>query len=196
MVRWPGLIEPGTVSNSIMHHMDWLPTYLAAAGRPTIKEELLDGVTVAEVGGGRDYRVHLDGYNFMPYFAGEVETGPRQEIFYFTDDGDLAALRYGDWKITFLEQKAWATFRAWMEPLTPLRVPLITNLRRDPFERAYRTSNTYYDWLLDRAYLLVPAQQYVGQFLATFAEYPPRQEAASFSLDKVMEKLSDPGGAQ
>jgi len=194
MVRWPGKIEPGTVSNEIVHHMDWLPTFLAAAGNETVKEDLLEGVTSDTM--GRDYRVHLDGYNILPLLKGEVEESPRDEIFYFTDDGDLAALRYANWKITFLEQKAWATFRAWMEPLTPLRVPLITNLRRDPYERAYRTSNTYYDWMIDRAYLLVPAQQYVGQFLATFREYPPRQEAASFSLDKVMEKLSQPGGAQ
>ena len=194
MVRWPGLIEPGSVSNSIMHHMDWLPTYLAAAGRPTVKEELLDGITVAEVGGGRDYRVHLDGYNFMPYFAGEVEEGPRKEIFYFSDDGDLTALRFNDWKLIFLEQKAYTTLRAWAEPWTELRVPLIFNLRRDPYERSYRTSNTYWDWLIDRAYMLVPAQAYVGQFLATFQDYPPRQKAASFSLEQVMDKLAEPTG--
>ena len=196
MVRWPGLIEPGSVSNEIMHHMDWLPTYLAAAGRPTVKDELLDGITIAEVGGGRDYRVHLDGYNFMPYFAGEEENGPRNEIFYFSDDGDLTALRFQDWKLIFLEQKAWGTLRAWAEPWTELRVPLIFNLRRDPYERSYRTSNTYWDWLIDRAYFLVPAQAYVGQFLETFQEYPPRQKAASFSLDQVMEKLSTSGGSK
>ena len=195
MVRWPGRIPEGEVTNEIVHHMDWLPTFLAAAGNETVKEDLLDGVTVDEMG-GRDYRVHLDGYNILPLLTGETDESPRKEVFYFTDDGDLAALRYSDWKITFLEQKEWATLRAWMEPLTPLRVPLIFNLRRDPYERGYRTSNTYYDWLLDRAFMLVPAQAYVGQFLATFQEYPPRQEAASFSLDKVMEKLSQPGGTQ
>ncbi|SFC21431.1 arylsulfatase [Tropicimonas isoalkanivorans] len=195
MVRWPGHISEGEISNEIVHHMDWLPTFLAAAGNETIKEDLLEGVTVDEMA-GREYRVHLDGYNILPYLTGESEESPRQEIFYFTDDGDLAALRFGNWKITFLEQKAWATFRAWMEPLTPLRVPIMTNLRRDPYERAYRTSNTYYDWLLDHAYMLVPAQAYVAQFLETFQEYPPRQEAASFSLDKVMEKLSAPAGTQ
>lgn len=194
MVRWPGKIPEDTVSNEIVHHMDWLPTFLAAAGNGTVKEDLLTGVTVEEM--GRDYKVHLDGYNILPMLTGETEASPRKEIFYFTDDGDLAALRYGDWKITFLEQKAWATLRAWMEPLTPLRVPLITNLRRDPYERAYRTSNTYYDWMIDRVYMLVPAQQYVGAFLSTFQEFPPRQEAASFSLDKVMEKLTQPAGTQ
>lgn len=194
MVRWPGRIQADTVSNEIVHHMDWLPTFLAAAGNDTVKQDLLDGVTVDEI--GRSYRVHLDGYNLLPLLTGQTAESPRKEIFYFTDDGDLAALRFGDWKITFLEQKAWGTFRAWMEPLTPLRVPLIFNLRRDPYERAYRTSNTFYDWMLDRAYMLVPAQQYVGQFLATFQEYPPRQEAASFSLDKVMETLTSTAGTR
>jgi len=193
MVRWPGRIAAGTWNNQIVHHMDWLPTFVAAAGDPDIKEKLRKGGVKAI---GRKYKVHLDGYNFLPYLTGEADKGPRKEIFYFTDDGDLAALRFENWKITFLEQKAWSTFRAWIEPLTPLRTPLIFNLRRDPYERGYRTSITYYDWMLDRAYMLVPAQQYVGQFLATFAEYPPRQEAASFSLDKVMEKLSQPGGTQ
>ena len=195
MVRWPGKIAQGAVSNEIVHHMDWLPTFLAAAGNDTIKQDLLDGVTVAEVGGGRDYKVHLDGYNILPMLTGETDESPRKEIFYFTDDGDLAALRFGDWKITFLEQKEWATFRAWMEPLTELRVPLIANLRRDPYERGYRTSNTYYDWMIDRAYMLVPAQAFVAHFLESFKDYPPRQEAASFSLDKVMEKLTSPPGA-
>ena len=149
MVRWPGRIPAGAVTNEIVHHMDWLPTFLAAAGNETIKDDLLEGVTVDAMG-GRDYRVHLDGYNLLPMLTGETDESPRKEIFYFTDDGDLAALRYTDWKVTFLEQKEWGTLRAWMEPLTPLRVPLIFNLRRDPYERAYRTSNTFYDWMLDR----------------------------------------------
>jgi arylsulfatase len=174
--------------------MDWLPTFAAAAGKDDIKEDLLDGYRSPSM--DRDYRVHLDGYNVLPLLTGETVESPRHEIFYFSDDGDLMALRYDDWKLVFLEQEKYTTLRAWMEPLTPLRVPLIFNLRRDPFERSQLTSNTYYDWLLDRAYLLVPAQQYVGRFLATFQEYPPRQEAASFSLDKVMEALSNPSGAQ
>ncbi|WP_442969806.1 arylsulfatase [Roseibium sp. Sym1] len=193
MVRWPGVIEPGSVSNEVMHHMDWLPTYLAAAGKPNIKEDLKQGGVQAI---GREYKVHLDGYNFLPFFKGEEEHGPRHEIFYFSDDGDLTALRYDEWKLVFLEQEKWATFRTWMQPFTELRVPLIFNLRRDPYERSYRTSNTYYDWMLDRAYMLVPAQQYVGNFLATFQEFPPRQKAASFSLEQVMDKLTVPGGAQ
>ena len=188
-VRWPGRIKPGTWNNEIVHHMDWLPTFLAAAGEADIKEKLLSGVDA----NGRNYKVHLDGYNMLPLFSGEVEEGPRKEVFYFSDDGDLTALRYDDWKMIFMEQKATGTFRVWMEPFVPLRVPLIENLRRDPYERAEITSNTYYDWLLDRAFLLVPAQAYVGNFLATFKDYPPRQKAASFSLDQVMEKMSSPG---
>jgi len=193
MVRWPGKIDAGSVSNEIMHHMDWLPTYLAAAGAKDIKERLKKGNVRAI---GRKYKVHLDGYNFLPHLTGETDEGPRREIFYFSDDGDLTALRYNDWKIIFLEQRVEATLQAWAEPFVPLRVPLIFNLRRDPYERSQLTSNTYYDWLIDRAYLLVPAQAYVGQFLSTFREYPPRQKAASFSLDQVMEKLQTPGGAQ
>jgi arylsulfatase len=173
--------------------MDWLPTFLAAAGEPDIKEKLLKGDVESL---GRTYQVHLDGYNMLPMLTGESDVSPRKEIFYFSDDGDMTALRYEDWKMIFMEQKSPGTFRVWMEPFVPLRVPLIFNLRRDPYERASITSNTYYDWLIDRAFLLVPAQAYVGNFLETFQEYPPRQKPASFSLDQVMEKLSAPGGAQ
>jgi arylsulfatase len=192
MVRWPGKIEAGSVSNEIMHHMDWLPTLLAAAGADDIKERLMKGDVRAI---GRKYKIHLDGYNFLPFLTGKTEEAPRKEIFYFSDDGDLTALRYEDWKLIFMEQRVEATFQAWMEPFVPLRVPLIFNLRRDPYERSQITSNTYYDWLLDRAYLLVPAQAYVGNFLATFEEFPPRQKAASFNLDQVMEQLSENVGS-
>jgi arylsulfatase len=187
-VRWPGKIKAGTWSNAIMHHMDWLPTFLAVAGEDDVKEKLLTGHKAID----RNYKVHLDGYNFLPYLTGKAKTGPRKEIFYFSDDGDLTALRYNDWKMIFLEQRAEETFQAWREPFVPLRVPLIINLRRDPYERGMKSSNTYDDWLLDRAYLLVPAQAYVGEFLGTFREYPPRQKAASFSLDQVMEKMTQP----
>ncbi|MEN8108693.1 MAG: sulfatase-like hydrolase/transferase, partial [Pseudomonadota bacterium] len=190
MVRWPGNIKAGTWSNEIMHHMDWLPTFLAAAGEPDVKQKLLTGHKAI----GRNYKVHLDGYNFLPHLTGKTEQGPRKEIFYFSDDGDLTALRYQDWKLIFMEQRAEATFQAWREPFIPLRIPLLENLRRDPYERGLVTSNTYDDWFLDRAYMLVPAQAYVAKFLATFKDYPPRQKAASFSLDQVMEKLSPPGG--
>jgi arylsulfatase len=192
MVRWPGKIKPGSISNEIMHHMDWLPTFVATAGNPDIKAQLKKGGVQAI---DRSYKVHLDGYNFLPHLTGEEAKGPRKEIFYFADTGELTALRYNDWKVMFLEQKAYTTLRAWIEPWTELRVPLIFNLRRDPYERAYRTSNTYYDWLIDRAFFLVPAQAYVGQFLATFKEFPPRQKPASFTIDQVMEKLQSNGGA-
>jgi len=189
MVRWPDNIEAGSVNNEIVHHMDWLPTFLAAAGNTTIKEDLLEGGVQAI---GREYNVHLDGYNILPMLTGETDESPREEIFYFTDDGDLSAVRWNDWKLVFLEQRETGTLALWANPFTELRLPLIFNLRRDPYERAQLTSNTYYDWLLDHAFLLVPAQQYVGNFLATFQEFPPRQEASSFSLDQVMEKLSTP----
>jgi arylsulfatase len=185
MVRWPGNIKPGSVSNDIMHHMDWMPTLVAAAGNKDVKKQLLAGKTA----GKRNYKVHLDGYNFLPYLTGKIKESPRHEIFYFSDDGDLTALRYDDWKAVFMEQRAEATFQAWREPFVPLRVPLLFNLRRDPYERGMVTSNTYDDWFLDRVYLLVPAQAYVGKFLKTFVEFPPRQKAASFSLDQVMEQL-------
>ena len=191
-VRWPGVVKPGSISNGIVHHMDWLPTFVAAAGKKDIKEDLLDGYTSKAL--GRNYKIHLDGYDVTAHLKDPQNTpSPRKEIFYFSDDGDLTALRYNDWKLIFLEQRVEATLQAWSEPFVPLRIPLIFNLRRDPYERAQITSNTYYDWLIDRAYLLVPAQAYVGKFLETFKEFPPRQKAASFSLDQVMEKLKDGG---
>ncbi|MFT5730525.1 MAG: arylsulfatase A-like enzyme [Desulforhopalus sp.] len=192
MVRWPGHIAPDSISNEIMHHMDWLPTFLAIAGEPDVKEKLLTGYKADN----KQFKVHLDGYNFLPNLTGEADKGPRAEIFYFSDDGDLTALRYNDWKLIFLEQRAEATLQAWIEPWTHLRIPLIFNLRRDPYERAQITSNTYFDWLLDRAYLLVPAQAYVGEFLTTFKDFPPRQKAASFNLETVMETLQQPGANQ
>ncbi len=145
MVRWPGKIKPGSWSNEIVHHMDWLPTFLAAAGEPEIKEKLKKGGVEAI---GRSYKVHLDGYNILPMLTGETGESPRKEIFYFSDDGDLTALRYNNWKLIFMEQRAEATFQAWMEPFVQLRVPLIFNLRRDPYERSHVTSNAYYDWLI------------------------------------------------
>ncbi|SFT88696.1 arylsulfatase [Sedimentitalea nanhaiensis] len=196
MVRWPGKIEAGSVSNGIMHHMDWLPTFLAMAGNPDIKEQLLQGVTVAEVGGGRDYKVHLDGYNTLPYLLGEVDESPRKEIFYFSDDGDLTALRYNDWKAIFLEHRFPQTLRAWAEPWTELRIPLLFNLRQDPYERAQLTSNTYYDWYLDHVFLLLPAADFVGQFLATFEEYPPRQKPGSFTIGDARDKIFSSMGSK
>lgn len=188
LVRWPGQIKAGTISNEIMSGMDWFPTFLAAAGNDNVIEELKNGKTV----NGRSYKVHLDGYNFLPHLTGKADKGPRKELFYFSDDGDLTAMRYEDWKFIFMEQRMAGTLGVWANPFTPLRLPLIFNLRRDPYEAATITSNTYYDWLLDHAFLLVPAQAIVGEFLGTFKDYPPRMKAASFSLEKVLDELSSP----
>ncbi|MEP0712043.1 MAG: arylsulfatase, partial [Algoriphagus sp.] len=187
----PNKIKAGSVSNEIMSGMDWMPTFLAAAGQGDVPQKLLSGYSA----NGKNFKVHLDGYNFLPFLTGQTDKGPRKEIFYFSDDGDLTALRYDDWKLIFMEQRSPGTLEVWANPFTPLRVPLIFNLRRDPYEFAQITSNTYYDWLVDHLFLLVPAQGIVGEFLATFKDYPPRMQAASFSLDKVMETLSTPNGS-
>ena len=192
LIRWPGKIKAGSISNEIISGLDWMPTFLAAAGNDKVKEKLLKGYKA----NGKKFKVHLDGYNFLPHLLGEEKNGPRHEIFYFSDDGDLTALRYDDWKMIFMEQRAEGTLRVWAEPFIPLRVPLIFNLRRDPYEFANITSNTYYDWLLDHVFLLVPAQDIVGEFLMTFKEYPPRMKAASFSLEKVMVKLQEGGASK
>ncbi|WDE97451.1 arylsulfatase [Lentisphaera profundi] len=193
MVKWPGKVKAGSVSNEIVHHMDWLPTFLAMAGNSTIKEDLKKGGVKAI---GREYKIHLDGYNILPMLTGKTDKSGRNEIFYFSDDGDLTALRYNDWKVMFMEQKKKETLRAWIEPWTVLRIPLIFNLRRDPYERAYFTSNTYYDWLMDHVFFLIPAQEYVAGFLGTFKEFAPRQKAASFSLDQVIEKMNSSSGSK
>ena len=188
MVRWPGHIKPGSVSNEIVSHMDWLPTFLAVAGDPDIKDKLLKGNQV----GKKNFKVHLDGYNLLPYLTGQATESPRKEFFYFSDDGDLMALRYDNWKIVFAQQRTEGTLQIWAEPFVKTRVPYIYNLRTDPYERASITSNTYWDWMLDHVYLLVPAQDIVGQFLGTFKEYPPRQKAASFTVDEVLQSLQQP----
>jgi arylsulfatase A-like enzyme len=190
MVRWPSVIKPGTVSNEIISHLDWLPTLLAAAGEGDIKEKLHKGHQV----GKKTFKIHLDGYNLLPHFKG-LEKNPRIEYFYFSDDGDLMAMRYDNWKLTFMEQRMPGTLRIWQEPLVTLRFPKLFNLRTDPYERADITSNTYWDWVLDHIFLLVPAQGIVADFLKTFVEYPPRQKAASFTIDQVLEKLQSQGGS-
>jgi arylsulfatase len=185
MLRWPGRIKAGSVANDIVSGLDWLPTFLAAVGDPNAKDQLRKGLKVGKM----TYKVHLDGYNLLPYLTGQEAKSPRQDFFYFSDDGDLLGLRVENWKMIFAEQRAPGTLRVWAEPFTPLRVPKMFDLRADPYERADITSNTYYDWLLDHAFLLVPAQAYVGKFLQTFKEFPPRQKAASFSIDQALEKL-------
>jgi arylsulfatase len=185
MVRWPGKIKAGTVSNEIMSHLDWTPTLLAAAGEPDIKEKLKKG----HKADGKKFKVHLDGYNFLPHLTGKEEKGPRIEYFYFSDGGELLALRYDNWKMHFAIQDSPGTFDVWQREFRSVRVPYIYNLRTDPYERATITSNSYNNWLMRRVFLLVPAQDVVGDFLATFKDYPPRQKAASFTIDQVMEKL-------
>jgi arylsulfatase A-like enzyme len=194
MIKWPGQIKPGTVENGIVSHLDWMPTLLAAAGVPDVKEQLVKGMKV----GDTTFKVHLDGYNLLPLLTGQTTESPRKEFFYFNDDGSLVALRYDNWKLVFAEQRATGTMRIWAEPFTTLRVPKIFNLRTDPYERADITSNTYYDWLMDHVFVLVPAQEAVGNFLATFKEFPPSQKSGSFSVDQVLEKLREgaEGGSQ
>jgi arylsulfatase len=192
MVRWPGRIKPGTVSNEIVAHLDWLPTFLAMAGDAGVKDKLLKGYQV----GKKTFKVHLDGYNQLPYLTGQQPRSARQEFFYFSDDGDLVALRYDNWKAVFAQQRAPGTMLVWSEPFVRTRIPWLFNLRTDPYEHASITSNTYWDWYFDHVYLLVPMQAYVGQFLATFKEYPPRQKAASFSVDQVMEQLTQSLGSK
>jgi arylsulfatase len=192
MVRWPGHIKPGTVCNEIISHLDWLPTLLAIGGDTTVTDKLLQGYKVGEM----TYKVHLDGFNLVPYLTGQVEKGPRDSFFYINDDQQLTGLRYDNWKLVFMEQRAPGTLLVWSNPFTNLRLPKIFNLRTDPYERADITSNTYYDWLIDHAFQLVPAQAYVGQFLMTFKDYPQRQKAASFNMDEVFAKLKENGGSK
>jgi len=187
MVRWPGKIKPGQISNEMVAHHDWLPTLAAIAGDTEVKNKLLKGYRV----GGMNYKVHLDGDNLVPYLTGQVAKSPRESFLYINDDQQLVALRYSNWKMVFMEQRIPGTLRIWAEPFVTLRVPKIFNLRTDPYERADITSNTYYDWLMDHVYLLVGAQDYVGAFLMTFKEYPQRQKAASFNLEEVMKKLQE-----
>ena len=187
--RWPGRFPAGTFLNGIVSHEDWLPTFAAVAGAPDIKDKLLKGVEL----NGRTYKNHVDGYNQLDYLSGKTKQSPRKEFWYVNDDGEIVAARYQDWKVVWLENRGEA-FGVWREPFVQLRVPLLFNLRRDPFERAQHNANTYNDWFLDRAYLLVPAQQMAGQFLASFRDFPPRQKPGSFNLDAALKKLQEGGG--
>jgi arylsulfatase A-like enzyme len=183
-IRWPGVIKPGTVLNDIFAHEDMLPTLLAAAGEPNVKEELLKGKKVGE----KTFKVHLDGYNITDALAGKAPS-PRKEFFYFNDDGSLVGLRHDQYKVVFAEQRAHS-LDVWQDPFVPLRFPKLFNLRSDPFEEADHESIDYPRWRVEHAFVLVPAQEYVGKFLSTFVEYPPSQKPGSFSLDTVMENLS------
>jgi arylsulfatase A-like enzyme len=187
LARWPGHFPAGVVLNGIVQHHDWLPTFLAAAGEGDVVDKLKEGHEAA----GKTFRVHVDGYNLLPYLTGETDDSPRQGYIYFSDDGDLVALRFDNWKMVFMEQRSPGTLQVWAEPFTALRVPKLFNLRTDPFERADTTSNTYWDWYMNKAYLILAAQALVTDFLATFQEFPPRQRAASFTIDQALEKMNE-----
>ncbi|TCL71758.1 arylsulfatase [Rhizobium sp. BK251] len=189
-VRWPGTIAPGTIYNDVIAHEDWIPTLVAAAGEPDVKEKLLQGFAA----GPKTYKVHLDGYNITDYLAGRGPD-PRREFIYFVDDGTLVGLRYDQWKIVFAEQRAEG-LDVWQEPFVPLRLPKLFNLRSDPFETADHEGMDYERWRVEHLFVMVPAQAYVAKFLETFKEYPPRQKPGSFSIDQVMQNLQNsPGGA-
>ena len=189
LVRWPGKIEAGRVSNGIVQMHDWLPTFVAAAGDADIPEKLLTGYEA----GGQTYKVHIDGYNLLPFLTGETEESPRKGLIYFNDDGDCVAVRFNNWKIVFMEQRCPGTLEVWGNPFPPLRFPKIFNLRTDPYERADITSNTYWDWVFNHVPQTYAANAIVQQFMETFKDYPPRQKAASFTPEQASETLMSAG---
>ncbi len=188
MVRWPGVINPGSRCNEIISLQDWVPTIMAAVGEPGIVENLKQGHTAND----RQYKVHLDGFDFLPYFKGEAEKGPRDLFLYFTDGGDIAAIRFKNWKLLFAEQRA-TSLDVWSEPFVPLRMPKLFNLRTDPFERAMSEGIGWPTWFFDHAFVMVPAQFLVRTFLETFQEFPQRQEVGTFNLSHVLAKMSAGG---
>ncbi|HKE36576.1 MAG TPA: hypothetical protein VKB39_04045, partial [Candidatus Baltobacteraceae bacterium] len=186
LVRWPGKIPAGVVSNEIVQHHDWLPTFLAMAGEPDIVEKLKKG----HKAGDKQFKVHIDGYNLLPYLTGKEKKSPRQGFVYIDDDQNVVAIRFDNWKVVFLEQRCEGTLRVWAEPFTVLRVPKLFNLRMDPYERADVTSNTYYDWFLDNDFVIFASQIIIGEWLESFKAFPPVQRAASFTIDQAVEKLT------
>jgi arylsulfatase A-like enzyme len=185
LIRWPGRVAAGQVSNEIISHHDWLPTLLTAAGEPDIVEKCKAGHTAGE----KTYKVCIDGYDLLPHLTGAEAEGPRPGFMYFSDDGDLLGVRFDNWKVVFMEQRCPGTMQVWAESFTSLRVPKLFNLRMDPFERADITSNTYWDWMLSNAFLVLAGTTLVGRFLETFRAFPPRQKAASFTIDQALEKM-------
>lgn len=186
LVRWPGKIKAGSISNEIMSHLDWVPTLMAAAGEPKIKEKLLKGYTA----GDKTFKVHLDGYNFLPYLTGKTEKGPRREFIYVNDDGMIVGVRVGDWKTVFAEQRVHR-FDVWRDPFVVLRAPKLFNLRRDPFERADTDSNAYNVWWDARTHRIMEGSAVTLQFLMTFRQFPPRQRPASFTIDQFVEEFKN-----
>ncbi len=192
-IRWPGKIKANSISNDIAAHNDWVPTLMAAVGEPDVKGKLLKGFKA----GGKSYKVHLDGYNLLPNLTGSSDQPwPRKEFYYWSDDADLVAMRYERWKLVFKEQTA-SGFRVWMQPFVDLRVPLIFDLRMDPFERAQHNSNSYYEWMEHQMqWAGVPAQVMAGEMIKTFQKFPPRQAPSSFNLDQVMQSMSNASGSR
>ena len=188
LVRWPGLVAPHTEIDGIFSAEDWVQTLTAAAGEPDIKNKLLKGYDAA----GKTFKVHLDGYDQRDMLGGKGPD-PRREFFYWTDDGNFAGLRYDQYKAVFMEQPAHG-LEVWMQPFVPLRAPKLFNLRSDPFERAEHEAGDYVKWFVEHIFVLVPAQAIVGQFLATFQEFPPRQKPGSFSVDQALEKMMNQKG--
>ncbi|MFO7700097.1 MAG: arylsulfatase [Acidimicrobiia bacterium] len=187
VIRWPGRVPAGEVRNGIVSHADWFATFLAAAGEPEIVDKLKAGHEID----GTTYRVHLDGFNQLDYITGVADGSPRPYFFYANDDGEVTGLRYDNWKLVFLEQRVQGTLQVWAEPFVELRVPKLFNLRTDPFEKADQTSNTYYDWLLDRSFLVAPAIAFVAQMAQSFVEFPPRQPPASFNISRIKARLEE-----
>ena len=192
IVRWPGKVAPGSISNAVMSHLDWVPTLLAVVGDDNIAAELKQGKRV----GNKNFKVHLDGYNFLPYLTGQSENAPRREFFYFSDDGQLTAARVGDWKLVFAEQRA-RRFDVWRDPFVTLRIPKVFHLRRDPFERADTDANSYNVWW-DKKISAAGSQGMlaVAQFVASLRAFPPRQRPGTFTVDQVMESVYQPRAAQ
>jgi arylsulfatase len=187
LVRWPGKIKAGSIANGIVQHHDWLPTFLAIAGDPDVVAKLKKGYQAI----GRTYKNHIDGYNLLPYLTGEANESPRNFFFYFSDDGDVLAMRFDNWKIVFMEQRCHGTMQVWAEPFTSLRLPKLFNLRTDPYEYADITSNTYYDWFLHNAYFIYVAQAAAAKFAETFKEFPAIQRPNSFTIDDAIAKMSE-----
>jgi arylsulfatase len=187
-VRWPGKFPAGVTVNGIVSHEDWLPTFAAAAGAPDIKEKLAAGVEL----NGRKYRNAIDGYDQTAYLSGKAEASPRSEFFYVNDDGQIVAIRYDDWKAVFLENRG-VGLEVWREPFIELRIPLLFNLRRDPFEKAHPSATVYNDWMIDHAFVVVPLQQIAGKFLMSMKDYPPSQSPGSFNLEKIQKQIEAAG---
>ena len=190
LVRWPGKIQAGAISNGIVQHHDWLPTFLAMAGGSDVIDQLKNGYKAI----GRTYKNHIDGYNLLPYLTGEVKESPRNFFFYFSDDGDVLGIRFDNWKFVFMEQRLRGTMAVWAEPFIRLRVPKVFNLRTDPYEYADITSNTYYDYFLYHGYFILLAQAAAAKFADTFREFPAIQKPNTFTIDDAIVKMSDAGG--